>query len=72
MREARYATVALRREAMKPRLKEVTPFSRYSREEVALMRMLVAEHRCDLNPGHALAQCNTLLAKLEDDLKMRP
>lgn len=73
MREGKYATVALRRDAQPARLKELTPFSRYSRDEIEFMHLLVESHRQNLYRGSiAMKKATTLLAKLEDDIKMHP
>ncbi len=73
MREGKHAVVAMRREAMSGRVREITPFSRYSRAEIEFMHLLVDSHRQNLYRGTiAWKNAVTLLAKLEDDLKMRP
>lgn len=59
------------------RLVEQTPFLRYSREEIEFFHLLVRQHREEINRTglcgpFTSGQCIDLMAKLQDDLKMRP
>lgn len=74
-------TQPMRRESMPKRIKELTPFSRYSRDEIELFAELVYDRWTSLLPtanrGDEITKTEAkrvkaIHAKLLDDLKMRP